>query len=70
MKYIIQTKVTEVREIFTRKWLSGYGSDAIFEQISRGWFVYFQGSYEALCVGTSQPDLKQGDPILISIEKA
>ncbi len=70
MRYIIRTQVTEVREVFIRKYISGHGPSATFEQQSRGWFVYFQGSYEALCVGPEMPDLKEGDPIIISIEKA
>lgn len=69
IKYLIRTKVIEVREQFDREYISGHGYDAKFGQKSRGWFVYFQGSYEALHVGAEKPDLKEGDDILITIER-
>lgn len=68
-RYVINSKITSVEEEFQPCWLSGFGSGAIFENRSMGWFVYLEGSYEALHVGKEKPELQKGDRIKITLEK-
>ena len=69
MLYVIRTKVLEVKEVFRKEHISGAGKDADFREVSRGWFVLFEDSYEALHVGHEQPKLAPGDSIEILIRK-
>lgn len=69
INHVIYTKVCEVEEEFQPCYISGIGKDAIFENRSKGWFVYLEGSYEALLVGKEKPDLQKGDRIKITLEK-
>lgn len=64
----IKTKVKRVWEEFEKKYVSGMGPDAIFTEISKGWFVAFEGSYEALFFGHVEPNFKVGDKVKIRIE--
>lgn len=67
--YVIRTKVLEVKEVFRKEHVSGAGPDAVFHDVSRGWFVLLEDSYEALHVGFEKPGLVPGDPIEIIIRK-
>ena len=69
IRYIIHSKVEAVEEIKGKKHISGVGPDAIFEEHSKGWFVYLRGSYEAIYVGATKPALAAGDAVEISIQK-
>ena len=61
--------VRSVVEHFEKVHVSGSGADAVFKSVSRGWFVAFDGSYEANHFGETEPDLKVGDIVRISYEK-
>lgn len=68
--YTIQTKVVRVWEHFQDKHISGVGPEAVFAKIFNGWYVAFEGSYEALYFGMEEPDFKVGDLINIRFEHA
>lgn len=68
-RFRIYSTVTAVREIKYQNWLSGAGPDAVFEEVSKGWFVFLKGSWEGLHVGKTPPALQPGDKILITIRK-
>lgn len=68
-RFVINSKVADVKEEFQPCWISGFGKDAVFENRSRGWFIYLEGSYEALHVGKEKPELQKGDRIKITLEK-
>lgn len=67
--YVIYTKIVEVEEHFVPAYISGFGAEAVFENRSKGWFLYLEGSYEALHVGKEKPELQKGDRIKITLEK-
>jgi hypothetical protein len=65
----IETPVIKVWEQIDKVHVSGIGNAALFEDRSRGWFVQFKGSYEAIFFGTEKPDIAEGDWMKISFEK-
>ena len=69
INYAIHTKVKRVWEEKEKKWLRGFGDDALYEATSKGWFIAFEGSYEALFFGHDEPSFKPGDAIKITFEK-
>jgi hypothetical protein len=69
VRYVTYTKVTEVTFRQRQSYKDGVGAAATFEEIPLGWFVYMEGSYEALHVGMDKPDLEPGDKIKITVEK-
>lgn len=69
VRYIINTKVANIEEEFVPTYISGIGKDALFENRSKGWFAYFEGSYEAIHVGAEKPELAKGDRVRITIER-
>lgn len=69
MRYIFETKVKQIYEQKDKRHISGFGSDAVFEDISRGWFALLEGSWEALHLGKDKPELKPGDKIKVIIER-
>lgn len=70
MKYIVHDVLVErVYEHKHQKWIGGVGKEATFEYVSMGWFVLLTGSHEALHVGHSEPNLKPGDLVRITIER-
>lgn len=68
-RYVINSKVSAIQEEFDQKYISGFGDSAVFEKRSKGWFVFLEGSYEKLHLGTEKPDWKKGDKIRITMEK-
>lgn len=69
IRYIVETKVSSLKERFVDLYVSGFGSETVFRKESLGWFVFFVGSYEALSLGADKPDLEPGDKIIITIQK-
>lgn len=69
IRWVINATVTNVEEHFVPVYLGGVGDNAKFEDRSRGWFVYLQGSHEALHVGMEKPNLEKGDKVRITLEK-
>ena len=67
--YVIHTIVTAVEERFNKVYTGGIGEDATFRHDSLGWFVYFKGSYEMICLGSDVPVLAPGDLVKITITK-
>ena len=69
MRYVIRTRVQAVKQQFIKHWLSGHSDAAKFANEPKGWFLWLEGSYEALGLGDEKPDFAPGDPIKITIEK-
>lgn len=67
--YTILITVTKVEEGKERKYLEGIGPDAKFTEVSLGWFVTFEGSYESLFFGDTKPELEKGDKVKITFER-
>jgi hypothetical protein len=60
--------VQSVEEKFTKIWVSGFGSDAKFEDQSSGWYICLVGSHEALFAGFDKPPVKVGEYARVTIE--
>jgi len=69
MIYSLSTTVLSVEEGFKTHHISGSGPDAVFEKESLGWFVHFEGSYEAIYLGDSRPNFNPGDKVKVTFEK-
>lgn len=69
MRYVIETKVLKIEELFDRKYEGGFGNNTQFKSLSKGFFVSFEGSYEKLNLGFERPELKVGDKVKIVIER-
>lgn len=69
MRYIIPATVSNVEEHFVPQYLGGIGDAAQFRDVSHGWFVYLEGSHEALGLGAERPALAKGDKVKITVEK-
>lgn len=68
-RWVINSKVTDIREESSREYVKGIGNEAIFKEVSKGWFLYLEGSHEALHVGMEKPELEKGDRVKITLEK-
>ena len=61
--------VSTVREHTTETYIGGVGKDATFQTKSHGWFLYLEGSYEAIHMGAEKPEFNPGDRVKITFEK-
>lgn len=62
-------RVVKIEEKFERRWVHGVADKAEFKDVSLGWFVTYEGSHESLHAGSTKPNLKVGDRVLITQEK-
>jgi len=60
---------TTVDEIFHHEPMVRSHRDGSVVTEDRGWFIRFNGSYEALHVGTEKPEMGVGDRIKLTVEK-
>ena len=67
MKIKFTAKVVKIEEKFEKTHIRGVGPDAEFKDVSLGWFVSFQGSYESIHVGFEKPTTKFGDIATVEI---
>lgn len=67
--YTVMTRVVRVFKRIEKVWVSGKGQDAKFREIDKGWYVAFEGSYEALHFGYEDPGFKESDRVKITFEK-
>lgn len=68
-RYVINTNVVRVFDKHERKYVSGTGYEALFENVFVGWYMALEGSHEALFMGMIKPTWKPGDKIKITLEK-
>jgi hypothetical protein len=68
VKYVIETSVISVFERLDSVHVDGIGEAATFRESSRGWFVLFDGSHEALFLGKEKPNIANGDLMRITFE--
>lgn len=64
-----KAKVLKVEEKFRQKCKSGVGKEAVMEDVSLGWFMHLQGSFESLHVGETKPAIEPGEYVLVTIRK-
>lgn len=69
INYSIWTKIVKIEESFESIHVSGSGEAAIFTKKSLGWFVTFEGSYEALYFGNTKPILNVGKTVKITFQE-
>lgn len=69
VKYIFETTVLSIKQAKQKNWVSGTGENAKFEEVSMGWYVHLDGSFEGLYLGVEKPELNPGDEIRITLEK-
>ena len=74
--------IFNIEEKFTRVYESGQSipagvkrlpnlpKDAKFKDISVGWYVQLEGSNESFFISEKEPDLKVGDKVKITLERA
>ena len=64
----IPATIAKVEERFVEVHVSGFGSDAIMERKSTGWWIVIEQL--AIHVGPDKPDFEKGELVKLSIEKA
>lgn len=69
IKYIFRAIVLKVEERFNKAHVSGSGPDALFNDISIGWWVTLSGSRNAQFFGMAPIDLKVGDAVETTVMK-
>lgn len=69
MKYIISSYATKVEQHRIKQYISGVGSSTQFSERDAGWFLYMEGSHEAVYLGDEMPEIRPGDKIEITIER-
>ena len=61
-------KIVSVEEKFERQYVSGFGPESVFRQVSRGWFVLLEGSNEAIFISKNRPDYARvGDTVTVKL---
>jgi len=68
-RFRIYSRVTKIHELKSKRWIRGAGNSAEFREESMGWYLFLEGSWEGLHVGTERPNLQVGDKVMISIRK-
>lgn len=68
-RYVVHSRLKKIfhHARVVRTWIEGEHTYQELEPV--GYFIVIEGSYEALFVGTEEPELKPGDQIRISIER-
>lgn len=69
MIYCFEGRVKAVEERFEKRWLSGSGNDAKFEEASIGWWVIFEGWPASMRFGATKPDFEVGDIIDLTAQR-
>lgn len=69
MIYKIPLVVARVYEHKSNRYISGHGDNAAFREISHGWFVSFEGSFESVRFGDEKPPWEVGDTIDVTFQK-
>lgn len=69
INYVFNVRIAALNEEFYQKWVSGVGPDAVFEPVSKGWFMLLEGSKEAIHLGFEEPHFKTGDMIKVTFER-
>jgi hypothetical protein len=62
-------RVRRCEERKIRQWISGFGNQAVFNDVSQGWYMSLDGSHEAIFVGMTKPDIQVGDYVGVTMEK-
>lgn len=68
MRHEWEATVLSVTEHKVKKYVSGVGDAAVFEEVSAGWFVRVSES-SAIGVGMTKPDLEPGDTVGLTMFK-
>ncbi len=68
-RIVTHARVIAVIEDVKNEYVSGYGKDAIIRNVSLGWRVHFEGHW-SMYGGATQPQIKAGDLVKITMEVA
>jgi hypothetical protein len=67
VRLVYETTIDRVFELKTKKHVSGFGPDAIFDTSSAGWYIRIGNEITLFC-GEEKPLLAEGQKIRITIE--
>lgn len=70
VKYVYVRTIKKIEERHARQWVSGAGADTKFERKSVGWYATFVEEPSAIFLGREQPNLKDGDKVKFTLERA
>lgn len=68
-KYAVTDVIKSVEHKFVKQWLRGTGNDAVFKEQSIGYYVVFTSCPASMYLGDSEPSLRAGDRVRLTIEK-
>lgn len=67
MTHFVLGTITKIEERFTKRHVLGFGKDAVFDDVSAGWWIVV-GSV-SMYVGDDNPDCAVGDVVELTIRK-
>lgn len=69
-RFVMLGTVSRVEERFAKRWVKGLGAEAVFDQISEGWYVQLkEAPMSIVYLGSTDPQLKEGDRVRMTLEK-
>ena len=69
IKLVYNRTIKRVEERVAKRWISGVGKDAVFENDSQGFYALFVEDPVALYLGSTAMEWKTGDRIRLTAEK-
>lgn len=68
-KFVMLDTVRKVEERIVQRWVSGTGKEAKFAQDSEGWYAVLGAGPGSIYLGTTEPGLKAGDRVRLTLER-
>ena len=68
INYVFNARIMNLAERFKPVYQGGTGKEAYFKDVSIGWYMHLQGSFEAIYIGLEKPNLQAGQLIKITME--
>ena len=66
---VVLSEIVRIELRKQKRWVSGLGDKAIFQDHPLGYFMVLDGSHEAIFIGHDEPTFTQGDKIKITFER-
>lgn len=68
-KFVMVDRVRKIDHKVAKRWVSGTGDKAVFEEGSDGYWAVFESCPASIYLGTAPPKLAAGDAVRLTLEK-
>lgn len=69
VKYVVFSHILSIEKHIQKKWIGGVGDNAKFNDVDGGYYMWLDGSHEAIFIGHEEPVLNAGDRIRVTFER-